>query len=269
MELSKYFEINGIRMHYIDQGSDDTSDDTIVMLHGNPTWSYYYRNLIKELSKTNRIIAPDHIGMGLSDKPQNIDYSLSFHIDNLEKLIEHLNLKDITLIVHDWGGAIGFGYTVNNHHNVKKIVVLNSSAFFDKRVPWRIKVCRNFAGSCLVRCFNLFAIAATRMATYTKLPKEVRAKYLEPYDTYENRIGIYTFLRDIPIEKEHRTRQLLDSIESKLTEIKSEVLILWGARDFCFTTHFMSAGNHFSQMQGQNYLKMPVTTYLKTHPMRC
>ena len=231
---NKYFDINESRMHYLDQGEGDT----IIMLHGNPTWSFYYRNLIKELSKTNRIIAPDHIGMGLSDKPQNVDYSLAFHIDNLEKLINHLDLKDITLIVHDWGGAIGFGYTVNNQHNVRKLVVLNSSAFFDKRVPQRIAICRGFLGSFMVRRLNLFARAATRMAVCNKLSKETRKKYLEPYDTFENRIGIYTFLRDIPMEKEHRTRQLLDNIESKLSEIKSEVLILWGARDFCFTEHF-------------------------------
>ena len=221
-------------MHYIDQGKGDP----ILMLHGNPTWSFYYRNLIQNLSKTYRVIAPDHIGMGLSDKPANVDYSLAFHIDNLEKLIEHLELKDITLIVHDWGGAIGFGYTVNHLKNVRKIVVLNSSAFFDTRVPWRIKICRNFLGSFLVRHLNLFALAATRMATHTKLPKEIREKYLEPYDTFENRIGIYTFLRAIPIEKDHRTRKLLDSIESKLTGINAKILILWGARDFCFTKHF-------------------------------
>jgi len=230
----KYFEINETRMHYIDQGTGEA----IVMLHGNPTWSFYYRTLIHGLSKTNRVIVPDHIGMGLSDKPQDANYSLAFHIENIEKLIEHLELKNITLIVHDWGGAIGFGYTVNNLSNVKKIVVLNSSAFYDSKVPWRIAFCRNFLGSFMVRRLNLFAIAATRMAAYTKLPKEIRAKYLEPYDNFENRIGIYTFLRDIPMEKEHRTRKLLDSIESGLSTISSEVLILWGARDFCFTEHF-------------------------------
>jgi len=234
MDLCKVFNNNGIRMHYVDQGQGDV----IVMLHGNPTWSFFYRRLINSLSKTNRIIAPDHIGMGLSDKPQNADYSLAFHIDNFEKLVEHLKLDDITLIVHDWGGAIGFGYAVNHLHNVRKIVVLNSAAFFDSRIPWRIAFCKSFLGSFMVRRLNLFAQAATCMAVFKKLPKDVRAKYLEPYDSFENRIGIYTFLRDIPMNKEHRTRILLDNIESRLSEIKAEVLILWGARDFCFTRHY-------------------------------
>jgi len=241
MDLYKFFDNNGMKMHYVDQGSGDV----IVMLHGNPTWSFFYRSLIDGLSKTNRIIAPDHIGMGLSDKSLRADYSLAFHIDNIEKLIEYLKLKDITLIVHDWGGAIGFGYTVKNLQNVKKIVVLNSAAFFDKRVPWWIALCRSFLGSFLVRRLNLFAKAATRMAACTKLSKEIRTKYLEPYDTFENRIGIYNFIRDIPMKKKHRTRQLLDSIESRLAEIKSEILILWGARDFCFTKHFYNRWKAF------------------------
>ena len=234
MDLHKFFDNNGARMHYIDQGMGDA----IVMLHGNPTWSYFYRSLISGLSKRNRVIVPDHIGMGLSDKPQCADYSLAYHIDNLERLIEHLKLKDITLIVHDWGGAIGFGYAVRHLRNVKKIVVLNSAAYFDTRVAWWIALCRSCLGSFLVRRMNLFAKAATRMAPHTKLPKEIRSMYLKPYDTFDNRIGIYTFLRDIPMKKEHRTRHILDSIESGLAEIKSEILILWGAKDFCFTKHF-------------------------------
>jgi len=234
MDSHKYFDNNLIRMHYIEKGQGDV----ILMLHGNPTWSFCYRHLIDGLSKTCRVIAPDHIGMGLSDKPQHVDYSLAFHIDNIEKLIEHLKLRDITLIVHDWGGAIGFGYAVKHLSNVKKIVVLNSAAFFDTKVPWRVALCRGFLGSFLVRRLNLFAKAACRMAAQTKLSKEIKAEYLKPYDTFANRIGIYTFLRDIPMKKEHRTRQLLDSIEAGLAEIKSEILILWGAKDFCFTKHF-------------------------------
>jgi len=241
IESYRYYDNNGIKMYYVDQGWGDV----IVMLHGNPTWSFFFRGLIEGLSKTNRVIAPDHIGMGFSDKPQSADYSLAFHIDNLERLIEHLKLKDITLIVHDWGGAIGFGYTVNHLQNVRKIVILNSSAFYDPRVPWRIALCTSFLGSFLVRRLNLLVKAAVRMAVCAKLPNETRAKYLEPYDTFDNRIGVYAFLRDIPMKKEHRTRQLLDYIESRLGEIDSEILILWGAGDFCFTRHFFDRWRAF------------------------
>ena len=230
----KYFNIDGAKMHYIDSGEGDP----IVMLHGNPTWSYYYRTLIENLSTSNRVIAPDHIGMGLSEKPQNADYCLAFHIQNLEKLIEHLDLKNITLIVHDWGGAIGFGYAANYPQKVKKIVILNTSAFFDERIPKRILMCRGVFGKFLVLRLNVFAKAATIMATVKELPKEVKKEYLRPYDTYENRIGIYTFLRDIPVRADHKTRQILDDIEKKLYLLPSDILILWGGKDFCFTKHY-------------------------------
>jgi len=236
-----YFDIDGMRMHYIDRGAGAP----ILMLHGNPTWSFFYRNLIENLSKTNRVIAPDHVGMGFSDKPQDADYSLAFHIQNIEKLVEHLNLKDIILIVHDWGGAIGFGYSVNHSENIKKIVILNASAFFDIKIPIRINLCRNFLSKFLIQRLNLFAIAATYMTSTTRLSKEIREGYLLPYDSYENRIGIYSFVQDIPIEPGHRSRYLLDHIESKLQEIHSAILILWGKKDFVFTKHIYERWRSF------------------------
>ncbi|MCL1846676.1 MAG: alpha/beta fold hydrolase [Coriobacteriia bacterium] len=234
VEPVNYLNIDGMRMHYIDQGVGDA----VLLLHGNPSWSFFYRNLINSLSKTNRVIAPDHIGMGFSDKPQDADYHLAFHIENIERLVEHLRLKDIILVVHDWGGPIGFGYVVKHSEKIKKIVVLNSSAFFDAKIPRRISVCRGVLGRFLVRRLNLFAQAATRMTTTTKLTKEVRQAYLLPYGSYDERIGIDSFLQDIPLEQGHRTRALLDSIESRLPDIKADLLILWGKQDFCFTEHF-------------------------------
>ena len=234
MNPDKYFNIDGAKMHFIDSGKGSP----IVMLHGNPTWSFFYRTLVEDLSKTNRVIVPNHIGMGLSDKPQDAEYCLSFHIQNLQKLIEHLKLDDFTLIVHDWGGAIGFGYAVEHPQQVKKIVILNSSAFFDKRIPKRILMCRGAFSKILVLRLNAFARAATIMASAKRLPKNVRKEYLRPYNTYENRIGIYTFLRDIPVRSDHKTRQVIDDIEKKLQRISSNILILWGERDFCFTKHF-------------------------------
>jgi len=231
--LDNFLTIDGIKMRYIDRGQGRP----VVMLHGNPTWAFFYRSLIEGLSGSNRVVVPDHIGMGLSDKPEDAAYDLAFHIKNLSRLIEHLGLKDIVLVVHDWGGAIGFGYTVENPENVTKIVVLNSSAFFDEKIPRRIKMCRGALGQFLTRRLNLFARAATRLPV-KKLPREIAKEYLRPYDSYQNRIGIYSFLKDIPVEPAHKTRELLDSIESRLRLVKSDVLILWGEKDFCFTKHF-------------------------------
>jgi len=103
-------------MHYVDEGQGMP----IIMLHGNPTWSFYYRKLVAEFSKSNRVVVPDHIGCGLSDKPHDYEYTLKQHIDNLEALVSHLGLKDFVLIVHDWGGPIGFGLLERHPDLVKK-----------------------------------------------------------------------------------------------------------------------------------------------------
>ncbi|MCL2491322.1 MAG: alpha/beta fold hydrolase [Coriobacteriia bacterium] len=235
IEHDSFFDNAGRMMHYVDQGEGAL----VVMLHGNPTWSYYYRDLARQLAKTHRVIVPDHIGMGLSDKPQGIAYDLTFHIENLTRLIDHLQLEDITLIVHDWGGPIGFGYAVTHPSNVAKIVIMNSAAFFDENVPLRIRMCRSVLGDLLVRQYNLFAKGAASMATVKALPAEVKEGYLLPYGTYEDRVGIRSFLADIPLEGYHPTRQVLDTIESKLPEITADILLVWGARDFCFTEHFL------------------------------
>ena len=123
---SHYFNLeDSQRLHYLDEGSGDV----ILMLHGNPTWSYYYRHLIKTLSKNYRVIAPDHIGCGLSSKPQDYNYNLSNHIHNVEKLIEKLGIKKFSLVVHDWGGAIGLGLATKYPSRLQKLIILNTAAF--------------------------------------------------------------------------------------------------------------------------------------------
>ena len=129
------------------------------MIHGNPTWSFTYRNLIKSLKESHRTIAVDHIGCGLSDKPQNYAYRLQDHIENLESLVNSLKLTNITLIVHDWGGAIGFGLATRNPHLIKRVVILNTAAFESDQIPRRINFCRlPFIGERLIRHFNAFVL---------------------------------------------------------------------------------------------------------------
>ena len=159
---SKWLDANGGRYHYVDQGEGKV----ILMLHGNPTWSFFYRNLISHFSRKYRVIAPDHIGCGLSDKPQDWSYKLENHIENVLKLIDHLELKDINLVVHDWGGAIGFGCAVRRPELFKKLTVFNTAAFVSKDIPFRISICRlPGLGKLAVRGFNAFAGSATFMTT--------------------------------------------------------------------------------------------------------
>ncbi|TNE96653.1 MAG: alpha/beta fold hydrolase, partial [Deltaproteobacteria bacterium] len=166
---------NKYRMNYLDEGKGEA----VVMLHGNPTWSFYYRNLVKGLNNDYRIIVPDHIGCGLSDKPQSYGYNLKNHIDNLEKLLDHLGIQSFHLIVHDWGGAIGMGLATRYPKRVKSITLLNTAAFTDARIPTRINICKiPVIGERLVRHFNGFAWPATFMAVEKKLPSDIKKGYL-------------------------------------------------------------------------------------------
>ena len=115
---SHYAVIAGGRQHYLDEGRGPA----VVMLHGNPTWSFYYRNLVLALRDEHRVIVPDHMGCGLSDKPQEYTYTLRQHIDNLEHLLdEELQVPEVDLVVHDWGGAIGMGYAVRHPERIRQI----------------------------------------------------------------------------------------------------------------------------------------------------
>ncbi len=237
---SRYFTVESQgqkeTLHYIDEGQGDP----VVMLHGNPTWSFYYRNIIRELKKRHRAIAVDHIGSGLSGKPENYPYRLENHIDNLSQLIKHLDLNNITLIVHDWGGAIGFGWAVQHLDRVKKIVITNTAAFLSQDIPKRISILRTpLLGEKAMRHLNLFAWPATFMATQKGLSPLVKKGLLAPYKNYRTRIGIARFVQDIPLKKSHPSYNCLANIERQLKNISCPILILWGMKDFCFHSKFL------------------------------
>lgn len=232
-----WLDTTGDRYHYLDEGP--AGAPVLVMLHGNPTWSFYYRHLVSALKGRYRIVVPDHMGCGLSDKPAAYAYTLERHIENLEALISSLDLTDLTLLVHDWGGAIGMGYATRHAGNVSRLVVFNSAAFYLPRCPLRIRVCRvPLIGAFLVRGLNVFSRAAFRFATSRpeRFTENVRAGYLAPYADWRSRVAVHAFVRDIPLEAGHPTRDTLDEIDRRLSTLADKpMLILWGADDFCFT----------------------------------
>lgn len=240
--LDRTRRMDFIRYHYLDEGprNEASAAPPLVLLHGNPTWSFYYRTLIPGLSERFRVVVPDHIGCGLSDKPQHYPYVLNQHIENLERLIARLNLAHVTLVMHDWGGAIGMGYAARYPENVDRFVVFNTAAFYQPKLPARIKICRVWPfGEIAIRGFNGFARLALRWATVhpERFNPQVRAGYLAPYRTWNNRIAHLRFVQDIPFEKGHRSRQTLAQIEACLPLFRDRpMLIVWGDRDFCFTT---------------------------------
>lgn len=228
----------GGALSYVDEGAGPP----VLMLHGNPTWSFYYRRLIAALRGERRVIAPDHMGCGLSDKPQAYPYTLSQHIANVGALVDRLGLATVDLVVHDWGGAIGMGWATANPGRVRRIVVLNTAAFLSPRLPWRIAVCRYpLLGDLAVRGLNGFALGGTIMAVERPMAPEVRRGYLLPYGSWADRVAIQRFVRDIPMSPRHPTWAVVDAIDRELAALRERpMLIAWGGRDWCFSDHFLA-----------------------------
>ncbi len=235
---SHFLDVGGVRLHYVDEGERDAPP--VLLLHGNPTWSFFYRDLIRELRTTHRVIVPDHVGCGLSDKPQRYPYRLATHVDNVARLVDALKLDGITLGVHDWGGAIGFGLAARQPQRFSRFVVFNTAAFFGP-VPFRIRVCRwPVLGSLVVRGLNGFARPATVMAVRRPLPPDVRAGFLAPYGNWADRVAVWSFVQDIPTRPSHPTWPVIESIDAALPQFRDwPMLICWGMRDFCFNAAFL------------------------------
>jgi pimeloyl-ACP methyl ester carboxylesterase len=230
-----YLAHEGFTQHYLDIGEGEV----IVMVHGNPTWSFYYRNLAKHFSEKFRVIVPDHKGCGFSTKPQTGDYSLAEHVKNLKSLLKHLNIKKFHLVAHDWGGSIGMGVATSCPEDVLSVTLFNTAAFPSTVIPKTIDLCRmGKIGEILVRQFNGFAWPATFMTTTKPLSKEVKQAYLFPYNNYKNRVAISRFVQDIPMEANHPTLKTLEDIHARLKDLKCKKQIIWGGKDFCFNDHF-------------------------------
>lgn len=240
----------GIAMSYLDEGPRD--GEVVVMLHGNPSWSFYWRHLVLGLRDHYRCIVPDHVGMGLSDKPDDApdaspryDYTLQSRIDDLDALLAHLGITGpVTLAVHDWGGMIGFGWALRDPSRVRRLVITNTAAFplpAAKNMPWQIAMGRHSRiGGWLIRRFNLFARGAARFGTVRALPPEVRAGYAGVYAGWRDAISTLRFMQDIPLDAHDRAWPLLEASARQLPAYADRpAFIGWGLRDFVFDRHFL------------------------------
>lgn len=247
------FETKAGALSYLDEGS---GDEAVVMVHGNPTWSFFYRNVVLALRGRMRCIVPDHLGCGLSDKPQDYDYTLGNHIANLTALLDSLKLRKIHLVVHDWGGPIGLGTLLPQANKLGQVVILNTAAFADTVVPLRIRLCRApLIGEVIVRGFNGFAGPATTMAVTKPLPPAVKRGFVFPYDSWANRIATHRFVRDIPTGRGHVSDAALAAIEQRLPLLKEkQVQIIWGGEDFCFNRHYFDRWVKFLPNARATYL---------------
>jgi cis-3-alkyl-4-acyloxetan-2-one decarboxylase len=228
------------RLHYLDEGpaaSDGAAPDSLLFVHGNPTWSFHWRALIAPLAKQFRCVAIDHLGCGLSDKPHQL-LRLDDHMANLVALIERLDLQRITLVAQDWGGSIGLGAMQQLPERLARIVLFNTGAFPPPYIPLRIRACRfPLFGRLAVQGGGAFSRAALTMTLGRKsnLEPAVAAAYLAPYDSWANRRAVYGFVRDIPTRDVEPTWQTLSEIERRLPEFADRpALLTWGMRDWCF-----------------------------------
>ncbi len=227
-------------MHYVDEGPRDAAP--VLFVHGNPTWSFYWRHLIAGLRDTWRCVAPDHVGMGLSARPDHgSDWSrLERRIEDLCGLVEHLDLRNLTVVVHDWGGAIGLGMAGRMPERIARLVITNTGAFPSKDMPTRIAACRiPVLGPLAVRGLNGFAGAAIHMATEKGLSPVAKAGLLAPYGSWRDRVAIQAFVEDIPMDPSHPSWATLTGVEANLARLAHlPVHISWGERDWCFTPRF-------------------------------
>lgn len=221
---------------------DEGEGKPLLMVHGNPTWSFYYRDLVKALSPDYRCVVPDHIGCGLSDKPQDWSYTIADHTRNLVRLVEGLDLRDVTLLVHDWGGPIAYAAALRLPGRFKRFVVFNSAVFF-LPLPMALIMLRiPVFGSVLVRGVNAFQRVGFRLAVghRERFRGAVAAGYMAPYDSWANRIAILRFIQEIPIEPNHPNRRLLEELEAGLPSLAAlPHLVVWGKKDWVFHSGYL------------------------------
>jgi len=244
---SHYAVIQGHKLHYLDEGPRDA--EPVIMLHGNPSWSYYYRHLVLALRDKYRCIVPDHIGMGLSEKPQAGQYPFTFErrVEDLDNLLDQLHIhNNITLIVHDWGGMIGMTWANRWPERIKRLVILNTAAFPlppHKHLPLSLVFSRiPVINALLNQGLNAFVRGAIRFGmTRTRMSAEVAAAYLAPYDNWTNRLAVRRFVEDIPLKSGDPGYDTVTTVADGLYRFRSlPILIGWGMKDFVFDVHFLN-----------------------------
>lgn len=228
-----------LELHYVDEGRGAP----LLMVHGNPTWSFYYRALILGLRHRQRCIAPDHIGCGLSDKPGHWSYTIADHADNLSRLILKLDLRNITLVTHDWGGPIGLLAATSLPDRFQRLVTFNTAVSL-LPLPRMLTALRlPVLGPLVIQGLNGMIRAGffDSFRTGHRLAPPVRAGYLAPYDSWAARIALLRFVQEIPIEDEHPNRTLLRQLDGRLATIAHlPHLVVWGLKDPVFRSEYLA-----------------------------
>ncbi len=223
-----YADHDGLRMHYLDEGAGDP----VLLLHGEPTWSYLYRKVIPQLVGTSRCVAPDYFGFGRSDKPTEPGwYSYDRHVESIARLARELDLQRITLVVQDWGGPIGFRFAVENRERIARLVVLNTG--IGARAPndeWlRFQAFVRRLGT------EIVAGQLLRMSLVQPVADEVIAAYDAPFPAPEARVGIVQFPELVATSADHPSAEAMLSVREQLKELDVPALVLFSDSDPIFS----------------------------------
>jgi haloalkane dehalogenase len=240
----KRLDLGGRTMHYLDEGQGEA----VLMVHGNPSWSFYFRSLVQELRSSRRCIVPDHIGMGLSDRPgeDRYRYTLKSRIDDLDALMAKVApTGPVTLVLHDWGGMIGMGWAVRHPERVKAIVAFNTACFrlpLEKSFPGLLRIMRGslsgvpLRATALARRFVLSTCTNKR-----KLSPAAMDAYLSVCDGWDESIAVHRFVQDIPLAPGDPAWDTVVDIESKLGSfLATPMLLPWGMSDWVFDEAFLN-----------------------------
>lgn len=245
-------------MHYFDEGSGPV----LLCLHGNPTWSFFFRNVIRELKGSYRVIAPDMLGCGLSDRTPGKKLRSIDRINQLCEFVDVLGLKSFSVLMHDWGGPLGTGMIVRNLEKVQKVIYLNTTLTETESLPGFIRLAAmRLVGKFLTRHTNSFLKMMITWGAAKHLTPDVANMYLFPYTTRPRRDAIWDFVADIPFDSSHPTYSVMMELASALPKVAAKpVKIIWGLKDPCFHRRMLSkVAAHFPKGE---LLEIPDASHL-------
>ncbi|MFZ5478900.1 MAG: alpha/beta fold hydrolase [Myxococcota bacterium] len=228
-----WLDVDGGRMHYVDEGEGPV----VVLVHGTPSWSFEWRALVRDLARDHRVIAPDHVGFGLSEKPEDWAYTPAAHAANLGRLLDHLAVGDVTLVVHDLGGPIGLGWALDHPDRVARVVVMNTSMWrFEADAERFSRVVAGPIGKYLYLQRNFSPRRIVPMAMAVKPSPDVHRHYYEAFPTPETRMGPWRIGCELA-----GSAAWFDGLWARRAALADKpALIVWGMADPAFKPHLLS-----------------------------